>query len=55
MHPLFIRRCRVYPANSAQRGWIAERMQGLCQALGAEVLTDGTAVSVQKKAALKGR
>jgi poly-gamma-glutamate synthesis protein (capsule biosynthesis protein) len=46
MHPLFIRHCRVYPANSAQRGWIGERMQGLCHALGAEVHTDGTTLSV---------
>jgi poly-gamma-glutamate synthesis protein (capsule biosynthesis protein) len=40
MHPLFIRRCRVFPANSAQRAWIAERMRGLCAELGTDVDVD---------------
>ncbi len=41
MHPLFIRSCRVYPANSAQRAWIIERMRGLCGELGTETSVDG--------------
>jgi poly-gamma-glutamate synthesis protein (capsule biosynthesis protein) len=41
MHPLFIRRCRVFPANSAQRAWIIERMRGLCEGLGTATSTDG--------------
>jgi poly-gamma-glutamate synthesis protein (capsule biosynthesis protein) len=34
MHPLFIRRCRVFPANSEQRAWIVERMGERCRELG---------------------
>jgi poly-gamma-glutamate synthesis protein (capsule biosynthesis protein) len=41
MHPLFIRRCRVFRAHSAQRGWIFEQMRGLCEALGTGVRIDG--------------
>jgi poly-gamma-glutamate synthesis protein (capsule biosynthesis protein) len=41
MHPLFIRRCRVFPANSAQRAWIVERMRGLCEELGTGTALDG--------------
>ncbi|ALK94996.1 hypothetical protein AB595_00655 [Massilia sp. WF1] len=41
MHPLFIRQCRVFPANSAQRGWIAERMRGLCKELGTAADIEG--------------
>jgi poly-gamma-glutamate capsule biosynthesis protein CapA/YwtB (metallophosphatase superfamily) len=41
MHPLFIRRGRVYPANSAQRAWIFERMRALCAALGTATAVDG--------------
>jgi poly-gamma-glutamate capsule biosynthesis protein CapA/YwtB (metallophosphatase superfamily) len=41
MHPLFIRGCRVYPANSAQRAWILERMRGLCEELGTATRIDG--------------
>jgi len=40
MHPLFIRRCRVYPANSAQRAWIFERMGERCRELGTGVRID---------------
>lgn len=41
LHPLFIRRCRVYPANSAQRMWIVERMRGLCGELGTQTRIEG--------------
>jgi poly-gamma-glutamate synthesis protein (capsule biosynthesis protein) len=54
MHPLFIRSCRVYPANSAQRAWIGERMQGLCAALGTAVGIDGDTLAIEK-AAPQGR
>jgi poly-gamma-glutamate synthesis protein (capsule biosynthesis protein) len=46
MHPLFIRRCRVFPANSAQRAWIAERMRGLCADLGTDVDVDGGTLAI---------
>jgi poly-gamma-glutamate synthesis protein (capsule biosynthesis protein) len=46
MHPLFIRRCRVFPANSAQRAWIAERMRGLCAELGTDVDVDGGTLAI---------
>jgi poly-gamma-glutamate synthesis protein (capsule biosynthesis protein) len=46
MHPLFIRRCRVFPANSAQRAWIIERMRGLCRELGTDTRIDGDTLLV---------
>jgi poly-gamma-glutamate capsule biosynthesis protein CapA/YwtB (metallophosphatase superfamily) len=49
MHPLFIRRCRVFPANSAQRAWIAERMRGLCDALGTGIGIDGDALVIKPR------
>jgi poly-gamma-glutamate synthesis protein (capsule biosynthesis protein) len=47
MHPLFIRRCRVFPANSAQRAWIAARMRELCDALGTTIDSDGNSLVVE--------
>jgi poly-gamma-glutamate synthesis protein (capsule biosynthesis protein) len=41
MYPLFIRHCRVYPANSAQRAWIFERMREQCEVLGTAVRVEG--------------
>jgi poly-gamma-glutamate synthesis protein (capsule biosynthesis protein) len=41
MRPLFIHRCRVFPANSAQRAWIFERMRELCEELGTGTAIDG--------------
>jgi poly-gamma-glutamate synthesis protein (capsule biosynthesis protein) len=49
MHPLFIRRCRVFPANSAQRAWIADQMRGLCEALGTAVGIDGDSLLIKPK------
>lgn len=46
MRPLFIRACRVYPANSSQRAWIAERMQALCADLGTGICVDGDALVI---------
>jgi poly-gamma-glutamate capsule biosynthesis protein CapA/YwtB (metallophosphatase superfamily) len=46
MHPLFIRRCRVFPANSAQRAWIFERMGELCEKLGTGTCIDGDALVI---------
>jgi poly-gamma-glutamate synthesis protein (capsule biosynthesis protein) len=48
MHPLFIRHCRVFKANSAQRAWIGERMRGLCAALGTSVGVDGDTLVIEK-------
>jgi poly-gamma-glutamate capsule biosynthesis protein CapA/YwtB (metallophosphatase superfamily) len=48
MHPLFIRRCRAFPANSAQRAWIGERMRGLCEELGTSVGIDGDTLVIKK-------
>jgi poly-gamma-glutamate synthesis protein (capsule biosynthesis protein) len=49
MHPLFIRRCRVFPANSAQRAWIVERMRGLCEELGTATGTDGDSLVIRPR------
>ena len=49
MHPLFIRRCRVFPANSAQRAWIVERMQSLCGELGTGTEIDGDTLVVRPR------
>lgn len=46
MHPLFIRHCRVFHANSAQRGWIFERMRGLCAKLGTELRVEGDTLAL---------
>jgi poly-gamma-glutamate synthesis protein (capsule biosynthesis protein) len=51
MHPLFIRRCRVFPANSAQRAWIVERMRGLCAGLGTDVDADGETLTITPRTA----
>jgi poly-gamma-glutamate synthesis protein (capsule biosynthesis protein) len=51
MHPLFIRRCRVFPANSAQRAWIVERMRGLCAGLGTDVDADGETLAITPRTA----
>jgi poly-gamma-glutamate capsule biosynthesis protein CapA/YwtB (metallophosphatase superfamily) len=50
MHPLFIRHCRVFPANSAQRMWIAERMRELCAALGTAVRVEGDRLAIYVRA-----
>jgi poly-gamma-glutamate synthesis protein (capsule biosynthesis protein) len=47
MHPLFIRRCRVFPANSAQRAWIFERMQELCRDLGTGTRVEGERLVIE--------
>jgi poly-gamma-glutamate synthesis protein (capsule biosynthesis protein) len=47
MHPLFIRRCRVFPANSAQRAWIVERMRELCGELGTEAGIEGDTLVIR--------
>jgi len=51
MYPLFIRRCRVFPANSAQRAWIAERMRGLCEELGTATAIDGDTLVIRPRTA----
>jgi poly-gamma-glutamate synthesis protein (capsule biosynthesis protein) len=51
MHPLFIRGCRVYRANSAQRAWIIERMQGLCTGLGTGTVIDGDTLLIRPRMA----
>jgi poly-gamma-glutamate synthesis protein (capsule biosynthesis protein) len=51
MHPLFIRRCRVFPANSAQRAWILERMRGLCEELGTGTDSDGDTLLIRPEMA----
>jgi poly-gamma-glutamate synthesis protein (capsule biosynthesis protein) len=51
MHPLFIRRCRVFPANSAQRAWIIERMQGLCAGLGTGTVIDADTLVIRPRMA----
>jgi poly-gamma-glutamate synthesis protein (capsule biosynthesis protein) len=46
MRPLFIRRCRAFPANSAQRAWILERMRERCGELGTRThIDEGTLVT----------
>jgi poly-gamma-glutamate synthesis protein (capsule biosynthesis protein) len=40
MRPLFIRRCRVLPADAAQRAWIVEGMRALCKELGTATFID---------------
>jgi poly-gamma-glutamate synthesis protein (capsule biosynthesis protein) len=47
MHPLFIRRCKVFPANSAQRAWIVERMRSLCDELGTEADIEGDTLVIR--------
>jgi poly-gamma-glutamate synthesis protein (capsule biosynthesis protein) len=54
MHPLFIRRCRVYPANSAQRAWIFERMRELCDALGTAAGIDGDTLVIKPLTGMPG-
>jgi poly-gamma-glutamate synthesis protein (capsule biosynthesis protein) len=51
MVPLFIRGCRVYPANSAQRAWIVERMRGLCGELGTNADLDGDTLVIRPEMA----
>lgn len=41
LHPLFIQRCRVGPADAAQRAWIFGQMEDLCRELGTEVRVEG--------------
>jgi poly-gamma-glutamate synthesis protein (capsule biosynthesis protein) len=48
MHPLFIRGCRVFPANSAQRAWISGEMQARCAALGTAARIDGDVLAIEK-------
>jgi poly-gamma-glutamate synthesis protein (capsule biosynthesis protein) len=50
MYPLFIRRCRAFPANSAQRPWIFERMRELCEALGTGTTRDGDTLVIKPRA-----
>ena len=47
MRPLFIRRCRVFPANSAQRAWIFERMGERCRELGTETRVEGETLVIE--------
>jgi poly-gamma-glutamate synthesis protein (capsule biosynthesis protein) len=49
MHPLFIGRCRTFPANSAQRAWIVERMRELCEALGTGTGVDGGTLVIGRR------
>lgn len=46
MHPLFIKRCRVYPANSAQQAWILKEMRTRCAALGTGAGVDGDVLAI---------
>jgi poly-gamma-glutamate synthesis protein (capsule biosynthesis protein) len=47
MHPLFIRRCRVAPADVVQRGWIFAQMQGRCGELGTLARIDGDMLLIE--------
>jgi poly-gamma-glutamate synthesis protein (capsule biosynthesis protein) len=47
MRPLFIQRCRVVPANGAQRTWIFERMRERCAALGTGTGSDGDTLVIR--------
>jgi poly-gamma-glutamate synthesis protein (capsule biosynthesis protein) len=47
MHPLFIRRCRVAPADAVQRGWIFGQMQGRCRELGTLARIDGDMLLIE--------
>jgi len=47
MHPLFIRHCRVYPANSAQRAWIVEQARQRCRDLGTLAHIDGEILVIE--------
>lgn len=49
MVPLFIRRCRAFPANSAQRAWIAEQMRARCQELGTAVDIEGDTLTIRPR------
>ncbi|MGJ7917453.1 CapA family protein [Massilia sp. LXY-6] len=49
LHPLFIRRCRVFPANSAQRAWIIDRMRSLCGELGTATEIDGDTLVIRPR------
>jgi poly-gamma-glutamate synthesis protein (capsule biosynthesis protein) len=46
LHPLFIRRCRVGPADAAQRAWIFEQMGILCRELGTEARVEGDVMTI---------
>jgi poly-gamma-glutamate synthesis protein (capsule biosynthesis protein) len=49
MHPLFIRRCRVFPANSAQRAWIFDRMRERCDELGTATGVEGDTLVIRPR------
>jgi poly-gamma-glutamate synthesis protein (capsule biosynthesis protein) len=46
LHPLFIRRCRVGPADAAQRAWIVKQMGMLCRELGTAVRVEGEVMTI---------
>jgi poly-gamma-glutamate synthesis protein (capsule biosynthesis protein) len=46
MHPLFIRRCKVGPADAAQRAWIVGQMGMLCRELGTKVRVEGEVMEI---------
>jgi poly-gamma-glutamate synthesis protein (capsule biosynthesis protein) len=47
MHPLFIRRCRVAPADAEQRAWIFAQMTERCAALGTGTRVDGEKLIIE--------
>lgn len=49
MHPLFIRRCRVFPANSAQRAWILDRMRERCGELGTVAVVEDDTLAIRPR------
>jgi poly-gamma-glutamate synthesis protein (capsule biosynthesis protein) len=49
LHPLFIRRFRVMPADAGQRAWIFEQMGELCRELGTAVRVEGEVLVIEPK------
>lgn len=47
MHPLFIRRFRVVPADAGQRAWIFKQMEMLCREFGTEIRTEGEVLLIE--------
>jgi poly-gamma-glutamate synthesis protein (capsule biosynthesis protein) len=47
LHPLFIRRFRVMPADGVQREWIFRQMGALCRELGTEVRVEGDVLVIE--------
>jgi poly-gamma-glutamate synthesis protein (capsule biosynthesis protein) len=52
MHPLFIRRCRVAPADAAQRAWIFAQMTERCAALGTGTRVEGERLIIEPAMAM---